>query len=139
MGKESLASAMKLDMSADSITVSRIPFRHNRVGSIRYIVLLAGCLVSLALVLLIAGAIMTALIFTEVRPPTADENYNRYLGSDWRSVIGPLMMGMAGFMVIMGCVLTVMGYRSAAEDRRLIFAMQKAAEMDTFTDDGEFR
>lgn len=83
-----LAAKMALDLSADSITISRIPFRYSRVGSIRYIILFAGCLGCLAVLLLISGAILTAVVYTEVRPPTADENYKRYIGSDFRRVIG---------------------------------------------------
>lgn len=75
-------------MSSDSILLSRISYRHSRVGNLPYIVYFSGCLATLACSLLIAGAIMMAIVFTEVRPPTDDENYQRYIGADFRRVIG---------------------------------------------------
>lgn len=76
------------DMSSDSLVIERIPFRHSRVGNLPYVIYFSACLVTLAALLLIAGAVLTALVYTEVRPPTADENYQRYIGADFRRVIG---------------------------------------------------
>lgn len=39
-------------------------------------------------------------------------------------------MGMAAFMIIAGCALTVMGYRSADQDRRLMVAQLRDSELD---------
>uniref|UniRef100_A0A4D5S010 Putative secreted protein n=1 Tax=Ixodes scapularis TaxID=6945 RepID=A0A4D5S010_IXOSC len=47
------------------------------------------CLVGVGLLLLISGAVVTGIVYTEVRPPTADENYDRYRGADLRRVLGP--------------------------------------------------
>ncbi|XP_022664367.1 uncharacterized protein LOC111268274 [Varroa jacobsoni] len=111
---------MGLNMSSDSILLSRISYRHSRVGNLPYIVYFSGCLATLACSLLIAGAIMMAIVFTEVRPPTDDENYQRYIGADFRRVIGPLMMVMASLMLLLGCGVTLLGYTSAQTDRKEI-------------------
>lgn len=42
------------------------------------------------------------------------------------------MISMAIFMVGMGCVLMVLGYFSAKQDRFLMYSMNKEAELDSF-------
>lgn len=76
-------------MQEGALDVSEIPYRHDRLGLPRRMSWTLGFVLAvLAFICLIAGAILTAIVFTEVRPPTADENYNRYLGSDYRRIIG---------------------------------------------------
>lgn len=76
-------------MMEDAMDPSEVPFRHSRIGVPRRMVWsLAGCLAIMTFILLVSGAILTAIVFTEVRPPTADENYQRYIGSDYRRNIG---------------------------------------------------
>lgn len=78
-------------MQEGALDVSEIPYRHDRLGLPKRMSWTLGfTLAVLALLCLLSGAILTAIVFTEVRPPTADENYSRYLGSDYRRVIGEL-------------------------------------------------
>ncbi|OQR73998.1 hypothetical protein BIW11_01041 [Tropilaelaps mercedesae] len=124
---------MALDLSADSIVLSRIPYRYSRVGNLPYIVYFSGCLAALAILLVVAGATLTAIVFTEVRPPTADENYNRFIGADFRRVVGPLMMVMAALMLILGCGMTCFGYQSARTDRQELEKFEeKSTELQPF-------
>lgn len=72
-----------------SFDISEVPYRHSRVGLPRRMVwMLAAIFSIITFILVVAGAILTAIAYTEVRPPTADDNYQRYLGSDYRRVIG---------------------------------------------------
>ena len=76
-------------MQEGALDTAEIPYRHDRLGLPRRMSWsLAFLFAVLAFICLLCGAILSAIVFTEVRPPTADENYNRYLGSDYRRIIG---------------------------------------------------
>ncbi|XP_022663099.1 uncharacterized protein LOC111268273 isoform X2 [Varroa jacobsoni] len=90
-------------MMEGSFDISEVPYRHSRVGLPRRMVwMLAAIFSIITFILVVAGAILTAIAYTEVRPPTADDNYQRYLGSDYRRVIGPLMMIISLMVFVMG-------------------------------------
>ncbi|GFQ69055.1 uncharacterized protein TNCT_441261 [Trichonephila clavata] len=54
--------------------------------------------------LLIAGAALTGIAYTEVRPNYADENYNRYMGAHLQRTVGPIMLAFGALLLIGGCV-----------------------------------
>lgn len=59
-----------------------------RVGSFESV---AWCSVGTTLIgffLMVAGAIITGIAYTELTPPDWDRNYNRYKGSDLKRILG---------------------------------------------------
>ncbi|KFM61213.1 hypothetical protein X975_17336, partial [Stegodyphus mimosarum] len=60
--------------------------------------------VSLGFVMLLAGAIICGIAFTEVRPNVADENYERYIRSDVKRVVGPIALAFGLLCIIAGCL-----------------------------------
>ncbi|OQR73997.1 hypothetical protein BIW11_09377 [Tropilaelaps mercedesae] len=113
-------------MMEGSLDISEVPYRHSRVGIPRRMVwALAALLAFMTFVFLVAGAILTAIVFTEVRPPTADENYQRYLGADYRRNIGPLMMILA-FVIFVTGVICLFGRKfSHQEDKKQMAILQE--------------
>ncbi|KAH8018433.1 hypothetical protein HPB51_006055 [Rhipicephalus microplus] len=95
--------------------MTQAEFRAFRVGNMTAVTLCTMCLVGVGLLLLISGAVVTGIVYTEVRPPTADENYERYRGADLRRVLGPLMLCLGGFLLIGR--LRVHGFRLLLDDR----------------------
>lgn len=63
---------------------------YSRIGSFESI---AWCSVGVSLIgffLMITGAIITGIAYTELTPPDWDENYKRYKGSDLKRILGKL-------------------------------------------------
>jgi len=123
----------KLDLSlvSQGSAISVIPYRDCRVGHLPHTILFACCLGITAGILLLVGAITTGIVYTEVRPPTADDNYERYRGADFRRVFGPLMIAMALFTLAVGFILVFGGFFSAAKDydQQVIRESQSKQEM----------
>ncbi|XP_076314819.1 uncharacterized protein LOC143227181 [Tachypleus tridentatus] len=57
----------------------------------------------IGLCLMIGGAAITGVAYTEVPPPFDDPNYDRYQGSNPRRVIGPIMMVFGALLLFGGC------------------------------------
>ncbi|KAG0422109.1 hypothetical protein HPB47_002031 [Ixodes persulcatus] len=106
-------------------------FRAFRVGNMTAVTLCTMCLVGVGLLLLISGAVVTGIVYTEVRPPTADENYDRYRGADLRRVLGPLMLCLGGFLLIGGCVFMAFGYYSNYRDEESGYSQAHARDYDS--------
>jgi len=66
----------------------------------------------LGLFLLVVGAILTAVAYTEITPPNYDENYFRYQGSSMMRITGPLLMACGGFMMFGSCGLFAFAFWS---------------------------
>uniref|UniRef100_A0A2L2YIR6 Uncharacterized protein n=1 Tax=Parasteatoda tepidariorum TaxID=114398 RepID=A0A2L2YIR6_PARTP len=54
--------------------------------------------------ILIGGAVLTGLAYTEVRPNYADENYNRYMGANLQRTVGPIMLTFGLLLMVGACV-----------------------------------
>ncbi|XP_064466169.1 uncharacterized protein LOC135377577 isoform X2 [Ornithodoros turicata] len=103
-------------------------FRAFRVGNMTAVTLCTMCLAGVGVLLLISGAVVTGIVYTEVRPPTADENYDRYRGADLRRVLGPLMLCLGGFLLIGGCVFMAFGYYSNYRDEEATYSHNRDYE-----------
>jgi len=59
-----------------------------------YFKAIAGCSIGSALLgifLMLVGAIITGIAYTEITPPDWDENYKRYIGSNLLRILGTSM------------------------------------------------
>ncbi|CAL1295876.1 unnamed protein product [Larinioides sclopetarius] len=54
--------------------------------------------------LLIGGAALTGIAYTEVRPNFADENYNRYMGAHLQRTVGPILLAFGALLLVGGCL-----------------------------------
>nr|XP_037283080.1 uncharacterized protein LOC119176066 [Rhipicephalus microplus] len=111
--------------------MTQAEFRAFRVGNMTAVTLCTMCLVGVGLLLLISGAVVTGIVYTEVRPPTADENYERYVAADLRRVLGPLMLCLGGFLLIGGCVFMAFGYYSNYRDEERGYSQAHARDYDS--------
>ncbi|RWS13089.1 hypothetical protein B4U79_10859 [Dinothrombium tinctorium] len=57
----------------------------------------------IGLVLMISGAIITGIAYTEITPPNFDENFDRYLGANVMRLIGPLLLGLGTIILFGSC------------------------------------
>ncbi|KFM61546.1 hypothetical protein X975_05996, partial [Stegodyphus mimosarum] len=55
-------------------------------------------------ILLIGGAVLTGIAYTELRPNFADENYNRYMGANLQRTVGPIMLAFGTLLLVSGCI-----------------------------------
>lgn len=88
-------------------------FRVNNFEAVGWCTLCVGIL---GLGLLIAGAVMAGIAYTELRPPAADENYERYLGSNLMRIVGPIMLAIGALLLIGGCAFFGIAFYSASKD-----------------------
>lgn len=130
---DAAAQQSRKELSAKEIRLSmtQAEFRAFRVGNMTAVTLCTMCLVGVGLLLLISGAVVTGIVYTEVRPPTADENYDRYRGADLRRVLGPLMLCLGGFLLIGGCVFMAFGYYSNYRDEERGYSQAHARDYDS--------
>ncbi|XP_003748354.2 uncharacterized protein LOC100906236 [Galendromus occidentalis] len=125
-GKLSREMRLMKWMQEGALETSEIPYRHDRLGLPRRMSWTLGfTLAVLAFICLLSGAILTAIVFTEVRPPTADENYNRYLGSDYRRIIGPILMIMSLVLIVTGLICVVFRRISHLRDKEYMAIYQQ--------------
>lgn len=64
---------------------------YSKIGNFKAI---AGCSIGSALLgifLMLVGAIITGIAYTEITPPDWDENYKRYIGSNLLRILGTSM------------------------------------------------
>lgn len=88
------------------------------------------CVTFVGFVMLLAGAIISGIAFTEVRPNVADENYERYIRSDLKRVIGPIMLAFGLLCIIGGCTFFGCALFSASlESKRRQKQFKKSQEM----------
>ncbi|XP_015783996.1 uncharacterized protein LOC107361664 [Tetranychus urticae] len=66
----------------------------------------------LGLFLMLIGAILTAVAYTEITPPDYDDNYKRYIGSNVLRVVGPFSFGFGGLLVLGSCGLFTFAFVS---------------------------
>ncbi|XP_074605385.1 uncharacterized protein LOC141858519 [Brevipalpus obovatus] len=57
----------------------------------------------LGIFLMLVGAIISGIAYTEITPPDYDENYKRYIGSNLMRVIGPLFLGYGALLLVGSC------------------------------------
>ncbi|XP_054710536.1 uncharacterized protein LOC129220197 [Uloborus diversus] len=68
--------------------------------------------------MLLAGAIISGIAYTEVRPNVADENYERYIRSDLKRVMGPITLAFGLLCIISGCTFFSVNLFSASREQR---------------------
>lgn len=59
-----------------------------KVGNFAAVAWCSLCVAILGLIMMVAGAIITGIAYTEITPPNYDENYNRYIGSSVPRIMG---------------------------------------------------
>ena len=67
-------------------------------------------------ILMIGGASLTGIAYTELRPNYADENYNRYMGANLQRTVGPILLVFGTVLLITGCCF--LGFIMFATSRR---------------------
>lgn len=61
---------------------------YSRIGSFKTIAWCSGGTSLVGFFLMVCGAIITGIAFTELTPPDWDQNYDRYTGSDLKRIMG---------------------------------------------------
>ena len=89
-----------------------------RMGKVKTIGYFTFCLAMVGFVMVLAGAILSGIAYTEVRPNVADENYERYIRSDLKRVMGPIMLSFGFLCIISGCVCFGCSLYSASRENR---------------------
>lgn len=89
-----------------------------RIAKVKTIGYCTFCLVLVGFIMLLAGAILSGIAYTEVRPNIADENYERYIRSDLKRVMGPIMLAFGLLCIISGCVFFGCNLYSASRENR---------------------
>ncbi|GIY09164.1 hypothetical protein CDAR_535181 [Caerostris darwini] len=89
-----------------------------RVGDVRTVGYCTFCVVLTGFALLLGGAILSGIAFTEVRPNVADENYERYIRSDPKRVVGPIMLAFGLLCIFAGCIFFGLTLFSATLESR---------------------
>ncbi|GBN19789.1 hypothetical protein AVEN_13073-1, partial [Araneus ventricosus] len=92
-----------------------------RVANVRTVGYCTVCVALLGFAMLLGGAIISGIAFTEVRPNFSDENYERYIRSDPKRVVGPIMLAFGLLCIFGGCIFFGLTLCSATlESRRRV-------------------
>lgn len=94
--------------------VSRMNFL--QIGSYKTAVWITVSVTMVGFILLIGGAALTGVAYTELRPNYADENYNRYMGANLQRTVGPILLVFGALLFITGCVF--LGFVMFASSRQ---------------------
>uniref|UniRef100_A0A2L2Y7H0 Uncharacterized protein n=1 Tax=Parasteatoda tepidariorum TaxID=114398 RepID=A0A2L2Y7H0_PARTP len=94
------------------------PTNRWRMGNVRTVGYCTFCVILLGFAMLLGGAIISGIAFTEVRPNVADENYERYIRSDLKRVIGPIMLAFGLLCIFGGCIFFGLTLCSATMENR---------------------
>lgn len=89
-----------------------------RMGNVKTVGYCSSCIILVGFVMLLAGAIISGIAYTEVRPNIADENYERYIRSDLKRVVGPIMLAFGLLCIFGGCIFFGLTLCSATLDNR---------------------
>lgn len=89
-----------------------------KVGSMTAIGWCTLCIGIIGLSVLIGGAILTGISYTEIRPNTADKNYDRFLGANVKRIVGPIMLAFGGILLIGGCIFFAFAFYFANREYR---------------------
>lgn len=103
-----------------------------RMGRVKTIGYFTFCLALVGFIMLLAGAIISGIAFTEVRPNIADENYERYIRSDLKRVMGPIILSFGLLCIISGCVCFGCSLCSAARDSKRLQKGKKYRQQAQF-------
>lgn len=96
-----------------------------RMAKVKTIGYCTFCLVLVGFIMLLSGAIISGIAYTEVRPNIADENYERYIRSDLKRIMGPIMLSFGLLCIISGCLFFGCNLFSASRDHRRAKKMAK--------------
>ena len=66
--------------------------------------------------MLVAGAILTGIAYTEITPPNYDENYWRYQGANIMRIIGPMLIACGGILLFGSCGFFAFAFYAANRD-----------------------
>ncbi|KAF8767272.1 hypothetical protein HNY73_020256 [Argiope bruennichi] len=103
---------------ADSMAADQSKWRVANVRTVGYCTL---CVALVGFAMLLGGAILSGIAYTEVRPNFSDENYERYIRSDPKRVVGPIMLSFGLLCIFGGCIFFGLTLCSATlESRRRI-------------------
>ncbi|GFY78054.1 uncharacterized protein TNIN_138411 [Trichonephila inaurata madagascariensis] len=89
-----------------------------RVGNVRTVGYCTFCVILVGFAMLLGGAILSGIAYTEVRPNVADENYERYIRSDPKRVVGPIMLAFGLLCIFGGCIFFGLTLCSATLESR---------------------
>ena len=76
---------------------------YSRIGNFTAV---AWCTLGASLLgffMLVTGAILTGIAYTEITPPNYDENYWRYQGANVMRIIGPMLIACGGVLLFGSC------------------------------------
>jgi len=76
---------------------------YSRIGNFNAV---AWCTLGASLLgffMLVTGAILTGIAYTEITPPNYDDNYRRYQGANIMRIIGPMLIGCGAILLFGSC------------------------------------
>lgn len=103
-----------------------------RMGKVKTIGYFTFCLSLVGFMMLLAGAILSGIAYTEVRPNVADENYDRYIKSDLKRIMGPIMLCFGLLCIISGCVCFGCNLYTASMDAKRDSKRRKERQQTQF-------
>ena len=89
---------------------------YSRIGNFTAV---AWCTLGASLLgffMLVAGAILTGIAYTEITPPNYDENYWRYQGANIMRIIGPMLIACGGILLFGSCGFFAFAFYAANRD-----------------------
>ncbi|RWS31221.1 hypothetical protein B4U80_02627 [Leptotrombidium deliense] len=85
---------------------------YRRIGNFLAVTYCSAGSALLGLCLMITGAIITGIAYTEITPPNYDENYDRFLGANVMRLIGPLMLAFGAVILVGSCCFFAFAFYS---------------------------